>query len=64
MFFFFNCFTKDEELAEQVKLFTCLYNKSANSYKEGHVVRNAWAEVAWNLEPVKYSDEYFACLKT
>ena len=49
----FTSFTEDEELAEQVKRFPCVYNKSAKSYKEKHVVRNTWAEVTSNLEFVE-----------
>ena len=45
----FTSFTEDEKLGEQVKRFSCLYNKSAKSYKERHMVRNAWAEVALSL---------------
>ena len=51
----FSSFTEDEELAKQGKSFPCVYNKSAKSYKEKHVVRNAWAEVTSNLEFVEDS---------
>ena len=59
----FTSFTEDEEFAEQVKSFPCLYNKSAKSYKERHVVRYGWAEVASNPEFVD-DVKYFACLRS
>ena len=58
----FTSFTENEELAEQVKRFPCFYNKSAKSYKETHVVRNAWVEVALNLEFME-DGKHFACLR-
>ena len=59
----FTSVTEDEEFAEQVKSFPCLYNKSAKSYKERHVVRYGQAEVASNLEFEDHG-KYFACLRS
>ena len=45
-----------------MKRFPCVYNKIAKSYKERHVMRNAWAEMAENLKFVK-DVKYHACLR-
>ena len=36
----------EEELAEEVRLYPCLYDKSTKGYKEKYVVANAWTKVA------------------
>ena len=58
----FTSFTVDEELAEHVKHFPCVYSKSAPSYKERHV-EDAWEEKALNLQSME-DGKYFASLKS
>ena len=36
---------EDEVLAEEVRKYPCLYDKSENGYKERDRVRNAWKTV-------------------
>ena len=36
---------ENEELAEAVRTFPCLYDKSKKDYKYKNVVQNAWKEV-------------------
>ena len=41
---------EEENLAEKIQLYPCLFDKSVERYKEKEVVRNAWNEVAINLK--------------
>ena len=41
---------ENEELAEAVRTFPCLYGKSKKEYKDKNVVQNAWKEVADELD--------------
>ena len=41
---------ENEELAEAVRTFPCLYGKSKKEYKDKNVVQNAWKEVADQLD--------------
>ena len=41
---------ENEELAETVRTFPCLYSKSKKEYKDKNVVQNAWKEVADQLD--------------
>ena len=38
-----------EELAEIIRKYPCLYNKSRKEYKDKNVTKNAWKEVADQL---------------
>ena len=46
---------KNEELAETVRTFPCLYDKSKKEYKDKNVVQNAWKEVADQLDFIENS---------
>ena len=48
----FTVLNEAEILAEEVKKFPCLYDKSSCSYRNRGVVRDAWVEVAKKLELV------------
>ena len=41
---------ENEELAEVVRKYPCLYDKSRKEYKDKTVVENAWKEVADQLD--------------
>ena len=43
------CLAEEERLAEVVKVFPCLYDKTTKGYKEKDVVANAWNSVAEQL---------------
>ena len=38
-------FLEDEELAENVRRYPCLYNKSSIDYRDKRVRKNAWRNV-------------------
>ena len=38
-------FNKDEELAEKVRKYPCLYDKTSEHYKDKRKVANAWKRV-------------------
>ena len=42
-----------EELAESVRKYPCLYDKSKKEYKDRNVVSNAWRKVAEDLDFVE-----------
>ena len=44
---------QEELLAEKVKQYPCLFDKSKKAYKERDVVKNAWEAVASSLEFVE-----------
>lgn len=44
------CLAEEERLAEVVKSFPCLYDKTKKGYKEKDAVSNAWNSVADNLD--------------
>jgi len=44
------CLAEEERLAEAIKTFPCLFDKTTKGYKEKHVVANAWNSVAEKLE--------------
>ena len=44
------CLADEERLAETVKAFPCLYDKTKKDYKEKDVVTNAWNSVANQLD--------------
>ena len=46
----FTVLNEDEILAEEVKKFPCLYDKSGRSYRDRGIIRKAWVEVAKKLE--------------
>ena len=46
---------KNEELAELVQTFPCLYDKYKREYKDKNVVQNAWKEVADQLDFIENS---------
>ena len=46
----FTVLNEDEILAEEVKKFPCLYDKSSRSYRDRGIIRKAWVEVAKKLE--------------
>ena len=46
---------ENEELAETVRTFPCLYGKSKKEYKDKNVVQNAWKEVADQLDFIENS---------
>ena len=46
--------SQEELLAEQVKLYPSLYDKSDSFYKERDVVRNAWEVVSLTLDFVEW----------
>ena len=41
---------EEELLSEEVRAFSCLYDKTRKAYKERDVVRNAWNSVADKLD--------------
>lgn len=41
--------TEDEKLAEEVRKYSCLYDKADKGYKERDRVKNAWKEVELSL---------------
>lgn len=41
---------ENEELAEVVKQYPCLYNKAKKEYKDKAVVENSWKKVAEKLD--------------
>ena len=41
---------ENEELAEAVQKYPCLYDKSRKEYKDKTVVENSWKEVADQLD--------------
>ena len=43
----------DKILAEKVKTFPCLHDKSGRLYRDRGIVRNAWLEVSKKLEFLK-----------
>ena len=45
----FTVLNKDEILAEEVKKFPCLYDKSSRSYQQRDVVKNAWVQLTEKL---------------
>ena len=47
------CLDEDELLAENVRLYPVLYDKSKKGFKERDVVQNAWAKVASMLDFVE-----------
>ena len=46
---------ENEELAETVQTFPCLYDKLGKEYKDKNVVQNAWKEVAGQLDFIENS---------
>ena len=46
---------ENEELAEAVRTFPCLYGKSKKEYKDKNVVQNTWKEVADQLDFIENS---------
>ena len=46
---------ENEELAETLRTFPCLYDKSKKEYKDKNVVQNAWKEVADQLDFIENS---------
>ena len=46
---------ENSELAETVRTFSCLYDKSKKEYKGKNVVQNAWKEVADQLDFIENS---------
>ena len=47
---------ENEELAEVVRKYPCLYDKSRKEYKDKTVVENAWKEVANQLDFIQNGD--------
>ena len=48
-------FQENEELAETVWKFPCLYDKPKKEYKDKNAVQNAWKEVADQLDFIENS---------
>ena len=44
---------QEENLAEYVKKYPCLFDKTDKGFKEKDVVNNAWDEIATNLDFVE-----------
>ena len=44
------CLADEERLAETVKVFPCLHDKTKKGYKEKDVITNAWNSVANQLD--------------
>ena len=42
-------FLEDEDVAENVRKFPCLYDKSSMDYKDKRAKKNAWHQVEENL---------------
>ena len=41
---------ENEELVEVIRKYPCLYDKSKKEYKDKYVTKNAWIEVADQLD--------------
>ena len=52
------CLADEERLAETVKSFPCLYDKTKKGCKEKDVVTNAWNSVANQLDFIEDGKKY------
>ena len=49
---------ENEELAEVIRRYPCLYDKSRKEYKDKNVAENAWKEVVNQLDFIESGESY------